>query len=76
MKKQLLVLPELVLCLSGGAAAQNLKSITQEKATRLVKTLSADDMQGRASFTPGSDKAADFIASEFKKSKAKMPAMP
>jgi len=71
MKKQLLVLPALVLCLSGGAVAQNLKSITQEKTTRLVKTLSADDMQGRASFTPGSDKAADFIASEFKKSKLK-----
>ncbi|HEY4651384.1 MAG TPA: M20/M25/M40 family metallo-hydrolase [Pontibacter sp.] len=71
MKKQLFALPALLLCLTGSALAQNLKPITQEKATRLVKTLSADDMMGRASFTPGAEKAAEFIAAEFQKSKLK-----
>lgn len=71
MKKHFVALPALLLCLTGSVTAQKLKSITQEKTTRLVKTLSADDMQGRASFTPGAEKAADFIASEFKKSKLK-----
>jgi hypothetical protein len=71
MKKDLFLVTALLLSLSGVAGAQNLKPITQEKATRLVKTLSADDMQGRASFTPGGEKAADFIAAEFRKSKLK-----
>lgn len=66
-----MVLPALLICFSGSVLAQNLKPITQEKTTRLVKTLSDDNMLGRASFTPGADKAADFIASEFKKSKLK-----
>ncbi|WP_443937123.1 M20/M25/M40 family metallo-hydrolase [Pedobacter sp. MW01-1-1] len=43
------------------------KIITREYADHLIKTLSADDMQGRATFTPGIDKAATFIESEFKK---------
>jgi hypothetical protein len=34
---------------------------------RIERVLSADDMQGRKPFTPGIDKAADFIAAEFKK---------
>ena len=36
---------------------------------RIENILSADNMQGRKTFTPGIDKAADFIAAEFKKSK-------
>lgn len=71
MKKNLILLPAILLCITGATVAQNLKPITQEKTTRIVKTLSADDMLGRASFTPGADKASDFIASEFKKSKLK-----
>jgi len=48
--------------------AQNIdKIITREYTDHLIKTLSADDMQGRATFTPGIDKAATFIESEFKK---------
>jgi Zn-dependent M28 family amino/carboxypeptidase len=51
----------------GGASAQNIdKIITTEYVDRLIKTLSSDDMQGRGTFTPGIDKAATFIASEFK----------
>ncbi|SFU54951.1 M20/M25/M40 family metallo-hydrolase [Pontibacter akesuensis] len=49
------------------ASAQDLSSITQDKATRIVSTLSADDMAGRASFTPGIEKAAQFIQSEFQR---------
>ncbi|RZK15920.1 MAG: M20/M25/M40 family metallo-hydrolase, partial [Pedobacter sp.] len=48
--------------------AQNIdKIITREYTDHLIKTLSSDDMQGRATFTPGIDKAATFIESEFKK---------
>ncbi|MFC4211919.1 M20/M25/M40 family metallo-hydrolase [Pedobacter lithocola] len=49
-------------------SAQNIdKIITREYTDYLIKTLSADDMQGRATFSPGIDKAATFIESEFKK---------
>ncbi|RDC54452.1 M20/M25/M40 family metallo-hydrolase [Pedobacter chinensis] len=48
--------------------AQNIdKIITREYTDHLIKTLSADEMQGRATFSPGIDKAATFIESEFKK---------
>jgi len=43
------------------------KIINSREAERIEKILSADDMQGRAIFTPGIEKAADFISSEFKK---------
>lgn len=42
-------------------------SIQAKEVSRILKTLSADDMQGRKAFTPGNDKAASFIQSEFKK---------
>ena len=49
-------------------SAQNIdKIITREYTDLLIKTLSSDEMQGRATFTPGIDKAATFIESEFKK---------
>lgn len=48
--------------------AQNIdKIITREYTDLLIKTLSSDQMQGRATFSPGIDKAATFIESEFKK---------
>jgi hypothetical protein len=40
--------------------------IKQDDVERIIKTLSADDMQGRATFTPGIEKAAQFIESEYK----------
>jgi hypothetical protein len=43
------------------------KLIQQADVERIIKTLSADDMQGRATFTPGIEKAAQFIESEYKK---------
>lgn len=43
------------------------KIITKEEVTRIETTLASDDMQGRKPGTPGIQKAADFIAAEFKK---------
>jgi hypothetical protein len=45
------------------------KIVNPIEVERIERILSADDMQGRKTFTPGIDKAADFIASEFAKSK-------
>lgn len=42
------------------------KLIDQQDVDRIIKTLSADDMQGRATFTPGIEKAAKFIEGEYK----------
>ena len=38
---------------------------TDDNTGRILKTLSADDMKGRQTFTPGIKKAEEFIASEF-----------
>jgi len=42
------------------------KVITIKEVERIEKTLASDDMRGRRTFTPDIDKAADFIAAEFK----------
>jgi len=47
------------------------KIINAGEVERIEKILSSDDMMGRKTFTPGIDKAADFIAGEFAKSKLK-----
>ena len=48
------------------ASAQNIdKVITKDYVDHLIKTLSADEMQGRKTFTPGIEKAATFIEKEF-----------
>ncbi|MDQ3290222.1 MAG: M20/M25/M40 family metallo-hydrolase [Bacteroidota bacterium] len=41
--------------------------INSSEVSRIVKTLSADDMRGRKALTPDIDKAAAFISAEFKK---------
>ncbi|HYF29932.1 MAG TPA: M28 family peptidase [Chitinophagaceae bacterium] len=41
--------------------------INPAEAERIERILSSDEMQGRRTFTPGIDKAAAFIADEFKK---------
>jgi len=46
------------------AAAQRVKQSTVQ---RVLTTLAADDMQGRATGQPGSVKAAEFLAAEFKR---------
>jgi hypothetical protein len=40
--------------------------ITHDEVYNIIKTLSADDMQGRATFTPGIEKAAKFIEGQYK----------
>jgi len=46
------------------AAAQRVKQSTVQ---RVLTTLAADDMQGRATGQPGSVKAAEFLAAEFRR---------
>lgn len=43
------------------------KIINATEVERIERILSSDEMQGRRSFTPGIDKAALFIADEFRK---------
>lgn len=40
--------------------------INAKEAERIEKTLSSDEMRGRKAFSPDIDRAADFIAGEFK----------
>ena len=68
MRKILLLLTAGLLSLL--SFGQNIdKIINPAEVERIERILSADDMQGRKTFTPGIDKAADFIAAEFAKSK-------
>jgi hypothetical protein len=65
MKKY--ILAGAMLAAGLGSQAQNVKKmIDQKDVERLIATLSDDNMQGRAIFTPGIDKAATFIEGEFK----------
>ena len=58
----------ILLFVARAASAQDIdKIITKPYVDNLIKTLSSDDMQGRATFSPGIDKAATFIEAEFKK---------
>jgi Peptidase family M28 len=60
----------LIVLLAGNTFSfcQNIdKIINAKEVERIERTLSSDEMQGRKAFTPGIDKAADFIAAEFKK---------
>jgi len=64
MKKVILALFVLTTSL---LQAQNIdKIINAKEVERIEKTLSADDMQGRKTFSEGIEKAANFIAEEFK----------
>ena len=57
----------LLLLTSATIAQKALNVISIKETERIERTLSADDMQGRRTFTPGIEKAANFIASEFEK---------
>lgn len=48
------------------ACSQQPYEINQENASRLLETLSSDDMRGRQAFTPDIERAADVIAGEFR----------
>ena len=56
----------LVLFVSISAQSQKaLKKISIKETERIERVLSADNMEGRKTFSPGIEKAASFIASEF-----------
>lgn len=66
MKKSIVSLFVLSLC--SYVQGQSIdKIVTATEVSRIEKILSADDMQGRRTFTPGIDKASAFIESEFQK---------
>jgi Zn-dependent M28 family amino/carboxypeptidase len=48
-------------------ACKSQPKVNSDEVKRIITTLSSDEMQGREVFTPGIDKAADFIKDEFKK---------
>ncbi len=58
-----------MLCFFTASSQHIDKIINPAEVERIEKILSSDDMEGRKTFTPGIDKAADFIAAEFAKSK-------
>jgi len=62
---RILLLAFLSLLISESRAQKS--TIQTAEVARLVKTLSADDMQGRKTFEPGNEKAARFIAQECKR---------
>jgi hypothetical protein len=49
------------------AAAQTKTAVSAATVQRVLTTLAADDMQGRATGQPGQLKAAEFLAAEFKR---------
>ena len=58
----------LLLLVKQTAFSQSIdKVINAKEVERIERTLSSDDMRGRKIFSPEIDKAADFIAAEFKK---------
>lgn len=56
----------IILFLTSCAVQKPETLIKQNDVERIIRTLSADNMQGRAVFTPGIEKAARFIENEFK----------
>ena len=66
MKK--IILSVIALCSIYVLSAQSInKIINKKEVKRIEKVLSADDMQGRRTFTPGIEKASAFIEKKFKK---------
>ena len=53
--------------LAGAAAPAVAQQISKSTVERVLTTLAADDMQGRATGQPGNLKAAEFLAAEFKR---------
>jgi hypothetical protein len=67
MKKTFLTL--IAICTLFYSCTESIdKIINAKEVERIERILASDEMEGRRTFTPGIDKAADFIASDFKKS--------
>lgn len=65
MKMRNLLVTGLLAAVSLPAAAQ--RHVAEATVKRVLNTLAADDMQGRATGQPGQLKAAEFLAAEFKR---------
>ena len=66
---KLVLLPILLVLSMTTVSAQTMDKIIHAKeVSRIESILAADDMEGRKTFSPGIEKAAGFIESEFKKS--------
>ncbi|MEI7587969.1 MAG: M28 family peptidase [Chitinophagia bacterium] len=67
MKKYTLGLLLICSFISSQLVAQNVNlSINKAETERIEKFLSSDELEGRKTYSKGIDKAADFIANEFK----------
>ncbi len=67
MKKSNILLLLVLLVFANNTRAQLANGIINKSETeRIEKYLSSDDMEGRKTYSAGIDKAADFIANEFK----------
>lgn len=59
-----------IIAITNNVIAQNISELIKiSDVERIEKTLSSNEMQGRRVFTEGIEKAANFIANEFAKSK-------
>lgn len=68
--KKLIVFPLLAFVIISNVQAQKINKIISEKKVRKIEAiLSSDEMEGRGLFSKGLDKAAAFIADEFKDTK-------
>ena len=67
MKKFIFSFFALAIFVSAFTSCQPKAEINQDDVTRLITTLASDEMEGRGIFSPGLEKAADFIAEEFEK---------
>jgi hypothetical protein len=65
--KKVITAAVMLCCIYVSKAQPALKIIKAKKVKRIEKILSADDMQGRRTFTPAIEKASSFIENEFKK---------
>jgi Zn-dependent M28 family amino/carboxypeptidase len=64
MRSELIIV---LLLFAVSVQAQDSAIINVDEVSRIEKTLSSDKMQGRKTFSPGIDSAANFIADEFRK---------
>jgi hypothetical protein len=67
MVKKMACIALLCSCILSVSAQMINEVINVAEVERIERILAGDDMQGRKPFTPGIDKAAAFIASEFRK---------
>lgn len=57
----------LTLLISVSALTTHAQDIKEQEVKRILTTLAADDMEGRKTFEPGIEKAAQFLEKEFAK---------